>query len=540
MAGRDYDLALLGLEVLMALVDLARRPTSQTYLGYTGHKSSLPAYFALCAGFALIILLARSLQNEGDVTPSLYCIILFAICAGPALMGRHNLRHRLLAMFMGCYFVVFGLHPTVQVLSGQNGLIGWGAGEANTGVGANSALTSDAVVILGALAALGGYFLVSALRGGRPSTFLNHEWRYPTILRAGVITWAIGFAEMISYDLNVSPLHIPTHIMGLPLGVASNIRLLSPLGAMMLIHLAARSYRSRLVWPLLLIVIAAEFLFGFIGNSKEISFRIPVLLLVGLYYLGGRISKKLFIVMVIVGVPYLLFFNAYRMITMEHEYKTPAEALAAFSKNIETVKRQTEGQTGVVSSSLANFTERVDGKVYVDIIVAGMASGRVQHLGGETIAWFFESFIPRFLWAEKPDISIGQVFNHEFHLSESRFTFVPTTELGELYWNFGMPGAIVGMLIIGLIFGQLGATLLDRSTMTVPRFVMLLMSTYYLAVRFEGNIASEYSTFIRLVILIWIADRLLRLFGVSVTVPTSNSSGPAQGITARPMNLLPR
>ena len=524
----------------MALIDLISQPVNTTPLGSSGHRSSLPAYFALCAGFALTILVARIIQNGGDPTTSFYCIILFAICAGPALMGRHNIRHRLLAMFMGCYFVVFGLHPTVQVLSGQSGLAGWGPGETSTRVGADYALTSDAVVILGALAALGGYFLVSALRAGRPSIFLNQEWRYSAILRAGLITWAIGFAGMIAYDLNVSPLHIPTHIMGLPLGVASNIRLLSPVGAMMLIYLVARGYRSRLVWPLLLIVIAAEFLFGFISNSKEISFRIPVLLLVGLYYLGGRISKKLLISMLVVGVPYLLFFNAYRMITMEHEYKTPAEALTALAKNIEAVKRQTEGRTDIVSSSLENFTERVDGKVYIDIIVAGTDSGRVPRLGGESIAWFFESFIPRFLWAEKPDISIGQLFNHEFRLSESRFTFVPTTELGELYWNFGMPGAIVGMLIIGLIFGQLGGTLLDRSAMTVPRFVMLLMSTYFLAVRFEGNIASEYSTFIRLVILIWLADRLLRLFGVSIAAPVAggSSSAPVQ-TTTRPMNLLP-
>ena len=535
MAGRDRNLALLGLEVLRPAVS---RPA---YLGDSAHRSSLPAYFALCAGFAVTILAACSIHNGGDATASLYCIILFAVCAGPVLMGRRNLRHRLVAIFMGCYFLIFGLHPTIQVLSGQNGLIVWGPSETSEGVGADYVLTSDAVVILGAIAALGGYFLVPAARGRRSSAFLDHEWRYPTILGTGVITWAVGFAGMIAYDLNVSPLHIPTHVMGLPLGVASNIRLLSPLGAVMLIYLVARGYRQRLAWPLLLIVIASEFLFGFVSNSKEISFRIPMLLLVGLYYLGGRINKKLLIAMLVVGVPYLLFFNAYRMITMEHEYKTPAAALAAIGKNIETVKRQTEGQTGIVSSSFGSFTERVDGKVYVDIIVAGTDSGRVQHLGGESIAWFFESFIPRFLWEEKPDISIGQLFNHEFSLSESRFTFVPTTELGELYWNFGMSGAIAGMLIIGLIFGQLGGALLDRSAMTVPRFIMLLMSTYFLAVRFEGNIAAEYSTFVRLVILIWVADRLLRLFGVSLAVPPADGapSTPVTTVT-RPMNLLPR
>jgi hypothetical protein len=505
-----------------------------------GRTNALPAYFALCAIFSFAILVARFRQTRVDAIASLYCIVLFAICVGPALMGRYNLRHRILAMFMGCYFVIFGLHPTIQAMTGHIAPIAWGSSETSTGVGAGYALTSDAVVIFGALALLAGYFLVSAMRGDKPSTFLNHEWRYGTVENIGAITWAIGFAEMIAYDLNVSPLHIPTHVMGLPLGIAANIRLLSPIGAIMLIYLVARGYRPQRVWTLLLIVMATEFLFGFVSNSKEVSFRIPVLLLVGLYYFGGRISKKLLITMLVVGVPYLLFFNAYRMITMEYGYTTPAEALAAFGENIEAVKRQTAGQAGVVSGGFENFTERVDGKIYVDIIVAGTDSGRVRRLDGESIGWFFESFIPRFLWAEKPDISIGQLFNHEFSLSESQFTFVPTTELGELYWNYGMPGAIIGMMVIGLIFAQLGGALLDQSAMTVSRFMMLLMSTYFLAVRFEGNIALQYSTFLRLVILIWVADRLLRLLGVSIAVPSAGGTASAAARTARPTNLFPR
>jgi len=523
----------------MALIDSTPSSGTPASAGSTNHKSALPAYFTLCAAFAVAVIVASIVQNQVDMTASLYCIALFAICAGPVLIGRRNLRHRLLAIFMGCYFIIFGLHPTLQVLTGQTGFIAWGINATNTGVEGVYALKSDMVVIVGGLAALAGYFLIFALRGQRLSHFLDHEWRYPIIIKVGAITWAIGFAQMIAYDLNVSPLHIPTHVMGLPIGVASNIRMLSPLGAIMLIYLAVRGYRPPAVWPVLLLIIVCEFLFGFISNSKEISFRIPVLLLVGLYFLGGRISKKLLVSLVIVGVPYLLFFNAYREILMENEYKTPAAALAALGKNIETVKRQTVGQTGIVSGSLANATERIDGKIYIDIIVAGIDSGRVPYLGGESLGWFFSSFIPRFLWADKPDISLGQQFNRAFHLSESRLTFVPTTELGELYWNYGMFGVIAGMLLIGLIFGQLAGALLDRSAMTVPRFMTLLMSTYFLAVRFEGNIGYQYSTFVRLVILIWIGDRLLRLFGVSVVVPPAGElpSAPTR-TSATPMNLL--
>lgn len=525
----------------MLLTDIKPQSSGPETLGSRGFGNSFLIYFTLCASFAGTIFIADMVQGGDSGSADLYCAMLFAICAGPVLFGRHNPGRRLISMFMGCYFVIFGIHPTVQILTGQHAPLPWAIDETTTATAADSALTSDAVVILGALAVLVGYFLTSALSSRRASTFLNHEWRYSSILKIGVILYAIGFAEMIAYQLNVSPLHIPTHVMGLPLGIASNIRLFAPIGCMMLIYLVARGYRPHVLWPVLLTVMAAQFVLGFIGNSKEVSFQIPLLLLVGLYYLDGKIRKKILITMLIVGVPYLLFFNAYRTLTSERDYKTPAEALQAFGKNIDTVKRQTEGQAGVVSASLEGFAQRVDGKIYIDIIVAGTDSGRVSRLGGESLMWIFESFVPSFLWPEKPDITIGQRFNHEFHLSESQYTFVPTTQLGELYWNFGMAGVVVGMLFIGGIFGMLSNALLDRSGMTIPRFMTLLMSTYYIVVRFEDTIASQYTIFVRLLILIWLGDRVLRFLGLSVSAPPTSLIPEAEsGAPVRPMSSLLR
>ena len=43
---------------------------------------------------------------------------------------------------------------------------------------------------------------------------------------------------------------------------------------------------------------------------------------------------------------------------------------------------------------------------------------------------------------------------------------------------------------------------------------MLLLATYLLAIRFEGNIALQYSTFLRLVFLIWLMDAAIGFFGL--------------------------
>ena len=118
-------------------------------------------------------------------------------------------------------------------------------------------------------------------------------------------------------------------------------------------------------------------------------------------------------------------------------------------------------------------------------------------------------------WPEKPDISTGQMFNRAFKLSASRLTMVPTTIPGELYWNFAMPGVILGMFVIGMIFGSITAAAGDGFNMTLPRFLMLLLATYFLAMRLEGNVATGFSTFLRLLIIIWLIDRFYRSRGVS-------------------------
>lgn len=158
--------------------------------------------------------------------------------------------------------------------------------------------------------------------------------------------------------------------------------------------------------------------------------------------------------------------------------------------------------------------DRINGKVYVDIIVRGTDSGRVPFQDGKTLTLFFSTFVPRMLWHDKPNSSTGRQFNRAFHLSQSSFTFVPTTQLGELYWNFGMSGVVFGMTIIGMIFGYIASAFSVGRITTLPRFLVLLMAAYYLAIRFEVNIALQYSTFVRLVILIVMVDFLIGSFGL--------------------------
>lgn len=487
-------------------------------------------YALTVLAFFTVVIVAGILNQEFQLARTAYVTVLFVLCAGPYFFAGSNPKHRLLAMFMACYFAIFGMAAFFYLIDGASPVVVWGTG-AVTQDDLAHLTTGDVAVILGGLCALGGYFFFQKLRGTRKSRFLACEWRYSTVLKTGVALWCLGFAYMLAYDTTASVFYIPKYVLGLPTGVASNLRLLAPLGALMLIYLITRDYLPKLVWILLLTMMAAEFVFGFISSSKETSFRIAALLLLGLYYLRGRVNFKVLAVIVVVAIPYLLYFNAYRFSMMERHFINSGAALEFFGESMKSVKQRTAGAENVAGSSLRSLGDRIDGKRYVDIITSGTNSGKQPFLYGKTLNTFFASWIPRMFWPEKPDISTGQMFNRAFKLSASRLTMVPTTIPGELYWNFAMPGVILGMFVFGMVFGSISASVSDGSAMTLPRFLILLLATYFLAMRLEGNVATQFSTFLRLVIVIWAIDRFYRSRGVSRRVkvkPPPTAPDPVQ------------
>ena len=91
----------------------------------------------------------------------------------------------------------------------------------------------------------------------------------------------------------------------------------------------------------------------------------------------------------------------------------------------------------------------------------GFLVGEVRKYGfqwGQTMQYASYAFVPRFFWPEKPDVSRGNWFTMYLGASnrESESTSsTGITTIGELYWNFGIPGVVIGMLGIGLGYGLL-------------------------------------------------------------------------------------
>ena len=467
----------------------------------------------LAVSFLFVIVLAAGAIFNASASPGriAFQVVMYILCSAPFFLGGRYPRHRLLALFMASYYLLFGMANLINIVFGIDPRFLLGTSQH---LGGNGFSKADWIVILGGISFLSGYFLFSKAYGNRQSNVFRRDWNYGSLLGLALLFWVIGFTFSMAYDMVVTPMYIPSTVLGIPLGIASNFRLFSPLAGLMLIYLVTRGYRLRLVWFLLILIMVTEFFFGFLANSKEISFRLVALLLLGLYYLRGSIDRKIIFIALITSIPYMFLFNIYRLNIIEMRSETQIQALGAFSKNERTVLKHASTAKNAISSAMKAWAQRIDGKVYVDIIVHGTDSGQEPFLKGKSLMLFFDTFVPSFFWHDKPQASIGQIFNHAFHLSQSTYTFAPATQLGEFYWNFGTIGVVFGMLGIGLIFGYIASVLSIAKIVTWPRFMVLLVATYYLAIRFEVNIALQYSIFVRLVMLVAVMDTLMGFFGL--------------------------
>ncbi len=147
----------------------------------------------------------------------------------------------------------------------------------------------------------------------------------------------------------------------------------------------------------------------------------------------------------------------------------------------------------------------------------------IAYRGGDTIALLAGAFVPRFVWKDKPDAAVGQLFNREFKLSLDRNTYASVTHLGELYWNFGWLGVLLGAPIIGVILGTFGGRFALSDHRSLTRFLIVSTTLYLLAARFESGIAMTYTVWIRSVLAILV----LHLFFAWRTVPRASPASTA-------------
>ena len=114
----------------------------------------------------------------------------------------------------------------------------------------------------------------------------------------------------------------------------------------------------------------------------------------------------------------------------------------------------------------------------------------VPFQGGWTIGYAFLAYIPRLIWAEKPDITQGQWVTDNYGAPTSDIVSqTGPSWVGELFFNFGYPGVIIGMALIGLYFRALRESLFGSQS-TVPALLVGVVVLYASAPKLGGALAA--------------------------------------------------
>jgi hypothetical protein len=167
-----------------------------------------------------------------------------------------------------------------------------------------------------------------------------------------------------------------------------------------------------------------------------------------------------------------------------------------------------------LDASIFAFLKRIAVLTSVAAVVSD--SGRwVDYRYGETLILApIGLLIPRFVWPDKPEISIGREFGETFRLTNEmdRETYIAPCLVGEFYWNFAVPGVIVGMWLMGIgyrwFYQRYGAGGgFDPIRKSI--YATLLPS----AIIFESNVAILVAGMVKVLIILTIFLALCRRLG---------------------------
>ncbi len=452
--------------------------------------------------FLLTIVAAGVINGTGSVDAFTYLALLFLICSTPlVLYDRPNGRYVILLIFAPLFFMDYGLFDIAKLfalfkLPEFN--------EARQGVLSEA----EIAILIGAAMLIAGYVSVAALWQRKSARILRSDWKSSTITVVGLITWAAGSAGTLVWQLGVAdPLaHVKlgaTAAMGLMV-----LRMIQPIGAILLIYGYITS-KSKLRTALVLMMLATDFSLGFIEASKELMVRSLALLIISSFLINGKVSRKWLITGGVVVALSFSVLQAYRLNVLQLKHETRREALAHFSHNLFKAldSKMVGGDTSESSAKL--IVHRTDLKTTMELIMSTVGvTAPYEH--GRTMRPLLYVFIPRILLPHKPRTSVGRIFTRDFHTSLDRNSYTSATQMGELYWNFGWPGLVIGMYCIGALLGFVGATTNLTEIRSVTRLLIILSTVYLICLRFEGGIGLQYTLWIRSVVMILLLHMMFR------------------------------
>jgi hypothetical protein len=215
---------------------------------------------------------------------------------------------------------------------------------------------------------------------------------------------------------------------------------------------------SRYAYMAILMIGTAGLFFGNLASGSKAYIMFSFLPVFWLFIINRRLRVWTPALALVLGVFYLALVapvvQTSRMRPLD-EGENPREHLIDTFETWNREKPQELDQS-FLADQLDQFLSR-----QFDALPVGFMVGEVKGSGlllGETMKYASYAFIPRLLWPDKPTVTRGGWFSAYLGLYDTEAeatTAIGMTAVGELYWNFGAMGVLVGMLAIGCFQGIL-------------------------------------------------------------------------------------
>lgn len=303
------------------------------------------------------------------------------------------------------------------------------------------------IVFFGWIALLTGYLAVSAVLKEKPAT-TELAWRPGYI--AG---WAL---LLLSLGILVTLAKASLGFSIISRGTFQFITSLQWLGGGLLTILIRRGEISV---PLKLTALATMAISAAIMlASGSIA---PVAMFIGIVGFGFWIGKPVLpirwaVVAMVVGLVAVSFRGVaidFRQTAWFRADELTAQERIALIVGLLGARIEEDGVAGTVAHGIAATAGR---SANLDLLanVVRRTPSEVPYWNGTTYLSLVGSFVPRFIWPDKPPKVLGQAFGHRYGFIywTNRSTSINLPILVEFFVNFSVIGVVMGMLLVGMIY----------------------------------------------------------------------------------------
>lgn len=493
-------------------------------------KNRIGLYFGI--NLLFVGLLAVGYAIGGAQNPRIfYLVLLFALCSTSAIdLDGYNARYALLAIFLGMYFVYFGVQDVSNLFDGIS---------SDSFTGAVS--PGEAVILIGGLMLVIGYRVAVGILRPVGQVSQSFDWSMRSTLLVGIGLWLLGTLSTYFWYFYVVTDKSLEGTKGIallsPALTAALIlaQILQPLGILLLAY-AWTSTRSVFFLGILLFTIFVQVLFGFVIDIKGMALSGGSLVIATIIFADGRLPKVW-----IAGTAIFVFlafpvFQAYRAVVTGNGVAR-TQVLDNLGQTLDLVLAAKDRVNNGRERAQTIF-ERLSMKSSVVMIVNGTANGiPFQH--GYTLTPVLAAFVPKILWPSKPDVATGRILNQVFHLADQAEVYISPSHLGDLYWNFGWPGVLVGMTLIGAICG-FTARFNPAECRTVTRLLVMVVTIELLIHGFESSLAGSYVVWQRTMAAVGLLHLMLARVRVTDRRPSQDArSSDAAPVPSPALRLFP-